>query len=798
MPLPTSILAKATHLLIESLSKRLVRWILIEWFQRKPIVLSNTSSIAYDNTKNSDGAMTEPHTDQPDLKRKSDQTVRVSKRRPSLAGKTKHPNGGRLLALPSSMEELEVLNDCFSDNNCNNRASWRLRCLDRVPRPLPSTHVLVASYGRVKSSEACPILDDFKKAVGWNPSEKEEANKVGEADGTDPGENNVQGFEASSPSFLESIDDSSSSILTIRQHRRYLDITNRHQTDARTEKQRQELRKLKALVAQDQQTYRNALDQFFQKYSSRFLIGFQASTVSGDDASKVASNETLVTSRFARFASQMSKLANKPYEQAKSEGVNQVNPIPFRFGYCRQVISLQLPTRTTSARRPLLDVDSLTFERLHSTDNKTSQMERDGIPTAPYPIPLPLEELVPARHLLHDDDKARKLAIKHNASIITSHETLEAMLQLPGEYSAKWMTYVKITTATSTSNHSQRLCILDLPISQSYVSPRQCLEAGLEEGLYQCLGNGRLKLATSPNCIKGTPNVDSVRYIYTLWKLPKLSTSKRQLSVLVRSAIRLCNEQNDCPVKVRVHVDYFPERGKEIFSSYERALWILDQLLLGAIGDPMSAIPLSEESPVAHVISMMARVDPSSCHVREWENVSVAHAFNEDSDYATTSFFNMANSNHHIGPMAHWHVLVQLLQSIPTIDDHKRSDSDFLLCLPGRGDKSHVPKTAVSVHAAECELKVGNSSSVSTHARAIPASAEKKQLQRDDGGTDTAAGRNRGNVAIDLETMVFPNSVAVQLNSDALRFDCQRDWKWNHDGRIPYTSPPQQDVPKAW
>ena len=726
--------------------------------------------------------------EKPYLKRKSRQSGTSIKRRQSYRHETQHPSGGRLLAVPLSVEELDVLCNSFHSSG-----DWRMRLVDRVPRPLPSTQVLAMTNADLKT--ACPpILADFYKSIGQNESEVNETSETTDADASN------QGLESSELASSESINDPSLSTLSKRQHRRYLELTSRHQTESRTEKQRQELKKLHNLVVHERQAYKNALHQFFQKHSHRFLIGFQDTSVPDKTTGiKTRSNEHMATSRFARMASRISQLANRPYERAKSEKSTDEKGLSLRFGNCRQVISLKLPKGPSASH---LYVDALAVERLYTTDTKTWQMN-GHTPNAPCSIPPPSESFVPTRYLLKDDDTAKSLAMKHNAMIITSDETLEMMLQLPGEYRTKWMTYAKMTTmsdppksaANIASQRTRRICILDLPISQSFSSPRECLETGYGEGIYQWLGNCRRK--KDPPCNKeDTAISESVRYVYTLWKLPKLqmasstSTGRKQVTVLIRSTIRLCDEKTGCPVKVRAHIDYFPERGKEKFSSYEMALWILDQLLLGTHGD---TLPESPPSPSRHIISLVARVDPKICHVVNWESVSVAHAFNEETDFDVASFSNATKSTHRTGPMTHWHILVQLLQSIPTIDSTRQSDADYLLCLPARGlDKAAVPKMSVSVHAADVESKLDSASPTET--------AQRHTQGADESGTNASEATvgvhcNNKNDTIDLETEVFPNADAVQLSSDAIRFDCWRKWKWDHDDCIPYTFPAPEDEP---
>jgi hypothetical protein len=182
-------------------------------------------------------------------------------------------------------------------------------------------------------------------------------------------------------------------------------------------------------------------------------------------------------------------------------------------------------------------------------------------------------------------------------------------------------------------------------------------------------------------------------------------------------------------IRLRVHVEYFPERGEEILSSYERSLWILDQLLFSK--------------------SMAGRIDPSFCTLLKWEETSVAHALAGSSSSTLSS---PSPSGHKtLDPMDHWHRLAQLLQAIPTIG---RSGS-FLLCFPGRGTPNLSP-TSASVH---------------------------KEIETE--GTTAAAAGDRDAV-IDIEQELnMAGQVLLGLTGVARSI---RDWAWKEE-RVSFTFP---------
>jgi hypothetical protein len=710
-----------------------------------------------------------------------------------------HPQSRRRLVVPSSLQEWELQLqqphfDAYCDNNNDGGALWRSILWDRIPRVLPSSHILASRQfnSTTKSNKATithisPILADFYKAVGQSvvvegkddcDDNDEDANLQKKSaseetlnhkeDSTPPLPEEGATTTTATSTTVDAIDDPSLGTLTRGQHQRYLQLTNRYQTDRRTEKQRQELRQLTASVVQEQQVYRKAFAQFFEKHSHRFLIGFLPSvdTTARDEASS-----------FARIASYMSERANEPYQEntfRTTADPASARDICTRFGKCRQILSAQIPTASTSKKgRPLLDVDSLKFETVHRSETIPNSIG-ENLPPIHSRIPHPRKECLPSRTLLQQDERAQQLALQYKAAILTSAETIETMLQLPGDYRTQWMLYGKAMTVhgtsnnnnnnnnlSSSSNKSQRICILDLPIAQPFLSPRACLEAGFEEGIYQWLeaASATGERSSSTASMEPTP----VQYVYTLWTLPELHTanisSSRRIVVLIRSTVRLCHKHADHPVRIRARMDYFPERGREIPTSYDKALWILDQLLLGA---PSS----SDSSRGSGVFTKVGRVDPKRCKLLEWDDTSIAHAFAEDND--TTTFVKTTGGQ--VDPLTHWHVLVQLLQSVPTIDSSGgRGDSHYLLCLPGRGNQSATPVLSVSVHARD------DHTTTSSILEGNEAEAAEKAL--------AAAGK------IDFATMVFPQADTVRLGNEALRCDCPRDWKWEFEDRIPYTFP---------
>jgi hypothetical protein len=406
------------------------------------------------------------------------------------------------------------------------------------------------------------------------------------------------------------------STLTLGQHRRYLQLTNSQQRDRRTEHERKELKSLKKLVYSERSKYKEAVNKFFLDHKNRFSVGFRSTNHPA--------------SGFCRWTSSHQKLVNNRWKNETA--------LPLKFGKCRQILSFQ------SQPSCFLDIESLKFQVVHESRANVPKLK--AFPTIGSCVPLPNNKHFPNFVWLKDDTKALELAIDHKTTILTTAESLEALLQLPGEYDSRWIFY-------ATTDALSKVRILDIPIAQSLL-PRTCLEKGIQEGLQQSLQQEEKD---------ATPEY---QYIYSLWTLPTTnSTSRRNpVRVLVRSTIRLVDTDN-IPICLRSHAEYFPERGVEKPTLYEKAIWILDQLLLEH-----------------RVKTRFARINVQTCQILDVEETSVAHAFAAVADEASN-------------PLLHWQILIQVLSSIPTIDI-----SNALLCLPSQGDADHSPsRISASVHS---------------------------------------------------------------------------------------------------
>jgi hypothetical protein len=635
------------------------------------------------------------------------------------------------------------------------------------------------------------------------------------------------------------IDDPSLSTLKIGHHRRYLQLTansrRQQQTSKLTLSHRKELRKLQQMISKEQESYRLALDRFHDRQKSRYLIGFESSSDATDRQGGA--------SAFCRWACFQAQAINREWEktilsqpqpQSATVGTNNnytngIPSLPKCYGKVRQTFALHSGTH-----QPSLDVQDLTCSvvyksTLTTTQSSMSSLSLSSAPTIKLPefspkdietnqnggfgvIAPPSMDSTPHVQLLRNDRKALELAAKHSAAIVTTSETLEMLLRLPGDHSSKWMLPCTTTTriettpksgTASTASSSFSVTILDLPIAQAFSSPRSCLETGLQEGLYQAFATkhpSRQAAETSNDTqnYKATQNgkfpfVSQV--VYSLWTLPTKnaglsSGSRKPIRVLIRTMVRLRDSVSKLPVRLRARVEYFSTpvhsesddpRGtdrsrREIPNSYEKCLWILDQVLFGH-----------------QVFSLQYRIDPTTCEIVGWDATSVAHAFAAS---ATTDGFHRGSNPHHsdLGPMDHWKALIKLLQSIPSIDM-----PETLLCLPGRigGSKTTtndankqiaLEKRTSGTLPTDDETKKQHERldpfSVSVHASCEDSLAsDAKELQETFNSPSTSS---TGTICLDKS--VLDQAGAVVLGEHALR-DCRRDWEWDRSDRVPNTYP---------
>ena len=170
------------------------------------------------------------------------------------------------------------------------------------------------------------------------------------------------------------------------------------------------------------------------------------------------------------------------------------------------------------------------------------------------------------------------------------------------------------------------------------------------------------------------------------------------------------------------------------------------------------------------VFGLQYRVDPKTCEVVGWDTTSVAHAF---ASLETDDIQSGPESHHsNTSPLDHWKALIQLLQSIPSIDM-----PNTLLCLPGliAGErKSTVNENSALTNNQQEQFRL-DPFSVSVHGSCDDANKTSDPPISSPG-------------TIRLDKSVLDHAGTVILGDQAIR-DCRREWEWGRNDLVPNTFP---------
>ena len=676
----------------------------------------------------------------------------------------------RPLVVPETESDLSFLHDAYREESTfDTSASSSQR---RNYRPLPSTQILTSirnetnstrgnTVTSTRSSTTKPslLLRNFYKSIGIEDPPIDESDGLRASEVTDS-DKNKRGA-------MDEIDDPSCSTLKIGHHRRYLKL-KQQQTSKLTFAQQKEARKLRQLISKEQTLYGLALDNFHENHKSRYLIGFESNTLNEASGDPKAS----ATSAFCRWASFYGQSLNREWGKRIMSGQSEdVSMLPKCYGKVRQTLALHYRTHQSS-----LDAEDLICSVVHESKPVAHIPSSSSSPFLPVTLPElstkdvgdgttsqkispPSMDLTPPIQMVRDDKKAMELALKYSAAIVTTSETLETLLRFPGQHSSKWM-----LPCNTRKIGSKSITFLDLPIAQAFSSPRSCLEFGLQESMYQALlekyqtsENDNEKQSKRFHCVS--------QFAYSLWTLPTKNAgsakdSRKPTRILVRTRIRLRDSASKLPIRIRTRAEYFntpvsPEsrRRKEIPNSYERSLWILDQILFGH-----------------QVFGLQYRIDPKTCEMAGWDTTSVAHAF---ASSETDGIHGNPKSHHgNIGPLDHWKALIQLLQSIPSIDV-----PNTLLCLPGLMVEK---KNVVNEITEESSVPTNNQQE---QIRLDPFSVSVHSSCEDN---DPLLSSSPGTIRLDKS--VLDHAGAVILGDQAIR-DCRREWEWDRNDLVPNTFP---------
>lgn len=608
------------------------------------------------------------------------------------------PHSGSDNSLPGSDNNNDDIHD---DSYVWSEGDWWSHRRRRRPYPSSSQMILKLKSSSSATEAAAvvgskndlpPIFTSFLASIG----------KLQQLPGSDSGnvETDVEG--ASRNARVDALDDPSRSTLATGQHQRYISLSSLGSGQLWKPPQKKEFRKLNDLVKAEQKDYCQALGKFWLEHKDRVLIGFTSphSTLSA---------ESSAAAKFVELAAYPSHI-RVPW-QKEFQGNT--------YGKCCQVISLETVAGISAGNKGRWTVDAIESQDLGAGPGKSQQQQQvlAALPDIGSKVPMPTRKQTV--DFLKYDKQAILLAKEHKIPVITTLETLEAIM---ATNNAHWSLPVYF---------QDNLAIVELPFPQPDCSPRVCLTRGLNEGLSQWVDH-----QFQSEVLEETSKEKTVPFRYVLLALPPSSgvmpgpmdSRAQNISKRTKVLVRVPNQYT----RIHAHVEYFPERGEEITSSYERSLWVLDHFL-------------------KFDRSLVARIDPLLlCRVLKWEPTSIAHALagNEGNGSAGSSGKPISSPSSSQDPMDHWHRLAKLLQAIPLIS---RNDGEFLVALPGR-EKHPLPRSA-SVH-----------------------------MKQANGTKDVVVS---GDISVEAE---LNRAGEVQLGSNAIK-STMNDWKWTSN-RVPFTFPP--------
>jgi len=594
----------------------------------------------------------------------------------------------------------------------------------QIRRPFPSTMALSSTQMATEELSRiyqAPFLHGFSQLVGFIPSAHDMKGLTSERLEDDDDNDD----DAQNESHLQDIDKTSLSNLTPAQHRRYLRLVEC--SERWTPLEKVHWKQLKDIVRTEQVEYQTAVETFWLNHKEdRLLLGFLPQSSSSQPSSSSLKGPSSSSNRLRAFC----QWACQESLERKVSLLTKEPIQPTLFGKCRQTISLRSMKEDTNS---LPDVTGLEFQRIYPPSRMNMTHTISELPSVGSEIPIPLRtngkgtmDRVP----LIEDDIGFKLASKHKATMMISDQTLERLLQLPGKNkNISWLLPVSI---------KDEIIVLDTMFEQAFSTPRECLTCGVGEGLCRQMDSMMVpttKMLVDKNDSSSSSSTSDSQYEYTLWTLPPASSSFRSsVKVLIRSEVQHLWEPSGNPLKLRAHVEYFPERGEEIVSQYELSLWILDQLLIKS--------------------TQMCRVDGRTGTILRWHEAGIAHAFASD-----TSQEN---------PMQGFAQVIQLFHAVSTIDFGPKHHDD--------GVDGGTSGPFGLVRSRLLSLPCLTEPSASTTTSSDPFSVSVHAPAKDD----------------DIQTFdIHPyleKAGGVIMNLKAIQ-ECHRPWRWDVVDRIPYTFP---------
>ena len=311
------------------------------------------------------------------------------------------------------------------------------------------------------------------------------------------------------------------------------------------------------------------------------------------------------------------------------------------------------------------------------------------IPLAPN---QKLEERVSDVHFknrlfwLRDDPTALRLASEHGAQAIITAGTLSLLLQRPGaERWNRWKIPVEVMQVKKDNEHKNKndpkiqhrkrkyrgatssIAIFDRALPHA-LSTRECLSKGLEGPLFGALMLTDENENYDPNDGEKEGRTETIaqrhehQYVYTVVHID-------EIKILVRSINDM--QSDGCPVKRHVQLEYFSERGMEVYSAHQRVQWMLEKLLQ------------------PNAIITVGRVDlkDGAAELICVEGKSIAHALGGDDAHLELNF----------DPMQHFKAAAAVFRGV-----EKLSTGRFLACFPSvttnANASTNTNTSSVSIH----------------------------------------------------------------------------------------------------
>ena len=629
----------------------------------------------------------------------------------------------RRLSSPRTNKRLRGDTNCIEVNDYDYTVHDDVLLLRRFARPLPFSETLVDVSDQRQS--VSPLVRKYYQSIGKEPPRIQQHSD--DRDGDESLHENDRAEKAIVPTIC-SMEDSRWSKLTEVQHRRFLQWSSVAPT---AKNDRNEFKKIKQLVKEEQALYRNAIRGFWMALSNLMYLGWTMNATTLNEIPNHATTRAFVHAFFSRY-----QRASACYS-------------PTQYGKCRQLITLLVDSGSMFSN---LTMDSVTSRILSSPSgsNKTAAITttiHDVLPQLNQAIPIP--QATPSTTdtplLLKDDTVALHLAKIHAVDILISANALYALLGLVNDPSSTG----SLSLGTTRHGDNENLLVVEEPLTLAFASPRQALEYGFQEGLYQWFD----KQEQEHNKDEST-TTRTIQYQYTLLEFPR--TGRKPLLVLIRSHVRILYQKQDT-TRRPVHLSASIEYGWATYNTNNR--------LSNTIMDHASCWILNHWLETRTVL---ARVDPTTCQVVQWDEPSVAHALAG----TTSAIMKLSEPGDHSSTktaLDDWKTCAQFLSSLTTI-----GRGSHLVCVPAMDDAAHTTDTSSSFLLRR--------SSASVHA-SISTSVEVK----DTSATIITIGEQHQKQLWQQQEMEW------QENASETWMRCFRDWQWNHPGRVPYTFPVRSD-----